>query len=73
MFITRADLRQSLHGESRNYPRFSIKSLCEGSNRWQAASTFFCLLALKKQQIVQLHQSAPYQDISVTPGPKYYT
>ncbi|XP_038165125.1 double-strand-break repair protein rad21-like protein 1 [Cyprinodon tularosa] len=64
------DLKQR---ETFGDPRFSIKSLCEGSNRWQAASTFFCLLALKKQQIVQLHQSAPYQDISVTPGPKYYT
>ncbi|XP_047247289.1 double-strand-break repair protein rad21-like protein 1 isoform X1 [Girardinichthys multiradiatus] len=54
-------------------PAFSLEVLCEGSTRSQAANTFFSLLVLKKQQIVLLHQTAPYHDISVTPGPKYYT
>ncbi|MEQ2296982.1 hypothetical protein AMECASPLE_030121 [Ameca splendens] len=54
-------------------PAFSLEALCEGSTRSQAATTFFSLLVLKKQQIVLLHQTAPYHDISVTPGPKYYT
>ncbi|XP_058499772.1 double-strand-break repair protein rad21-like protein 1 isoform X1 [Solea solea] len=51
---------------------FSVKALCAGSTRFQAANTFFCLLVLKKQQALHLHQSAPYEDIVVTPGPKFY-
>ncbi|KAM4562544.1 double-strand-break repair protein rad21-like protein 1 [Odontesthes bonariensis] len=51
---------------------FSLKALCEGSTRSQAAATFFCLLVLKKQQALHLHQSAPYGDIVATPGPKFY-
>ncbi|XP_069560278.1 double-strand-break repair protein rad21-like protein 1 [Brachyistius frenatus] len=53
-------------------PTFSLEALCEGSTRSQAATTFFCLLVLKKQQVLQLHQSAPYGDIIVTPAPKFY-
>ncbi|XP_037539970.1 double-strand-break repair protein rad21-like protein 1 [Nematolebias whitei] len=54
-------------------PTFSLQALCEGSTRSQAAATFLHLLVLKKQEAVHLHQSAPYQDISVTPGPKFYS
>nr|XP_019962317.1 PREDICTED: double-strand-break repair protein rad21 homolog isoform X2 [Paralichthys olivaceus] len=50
---------------------FSIEALCEGGNRSQAATTFFCLLVLKKEQALHLHQSAPYEDIFATPGPKF--
>uniref|UniRef100_A0A3Q0RX87 RAD21 cohesin complex component like 1 n=1 Tax=Amphilophus citrinellus TaxID=61819 RepID=A0A3Q0RX87_AMPCI len=52
-------------------PTFSLQALCEGSNRWQAATTFFCLLILKKQQVLCLRQHAPYEDIVATPGPKF--
>ncbi|KAF7661090.1 hypothetical protein LDENG_00269880 [Lucifuga dentata] len=51
---------------------FSLQALCERSTRSQAADTFFCLLVLKKQQALHMHQSAPYEDIFVTPGPKFY-
>uniref|UniRef100_A0A8D3AQY1 Rad21/Rec8-like protein C-terminal eukaryotic domain-containing protein n=1 Tax=Scophthalmus maximus TaxID=52904 RepID=A0A8D3AQY1_SCOMX len=51
---------------------FSLQTLCEGNTRSQAAATFFCLLVLKKQQALQLHQSAPYQDVRASPGPTFY-
>ncbi|XP_029133423.2 double-strand-break repair protein rad21-like protein 1 [Labrus bergylta] len=51
---------------------FSLKALCEGGSRWKAATTFFCLLVLKKQNALHLHQSAPYEDIFATHGPKFY-
>ncbi|XP_006794189.1 double-strand-break repair protein rad21-like protein 1 isoform X2 [Neolamprologus brichardi] len=53
-------------------PTFSLQGICEGSNRWQAATTFFCFLVLKKQEVLRLCQTAPYEDISATPGPKFY-
>ncbi|XP_037628033.1 double-strand-break repair protein rad21-like protein 1 [Sebastes umbrosus] len=51
---------------------FSLKALCEGGNRSQAAATFYCLLVLKKQNALHLHQRAPYEDITATPGPNFY-
>ncbi|XP_020314488.1 double-strand-break repair protein rad21 homolog isoform X2 [Oncorhynchus kisutch] len=51
---------------------FSLKTLCESNSRSQAAATFFCLLVLKKQQALDLHQSEPYADIMATPGPRFY-
>ncbi|CAG03923.1 unnamed protein product [Tetraodon nigroviridis] len=48
---------------------FSLKSLCDGVTRSQAATTFFCLLVLSKQQSLHLQQDAPYEDVLVTPGP----
>ena len=51
---------------------FSLLTLCEGSNRSQAAATFFCLLVLKKQQALSLHQNGPYTDVTVTPGPRFH-
>ncbi|XP_047459020.1 double-strand-break repair protein rad21-like protein 1 isoform X2 [Mugil cephalus] len=54
-------------------PTFSLEALCNGTNRLQAATTFFCLLVLKKQEALNLQQSAPYEDILATPGPKFYT
>uniref|UniRef100_A0A4W5NNX2 RAD21 cohesin complex component like 1 n=1 Tax=Hucho hucho TaxID=62062 RepID=A0A4W5NNX2_9TELE len=51
---------------------FSLKTLCERNSRSQAAATFFCLLVLKKQQALDLHQSEPYADIIATPGPRFY-
>lgn len=48
---------------------FSLKSLCDGVTRSQAAKTFFCLLVLSKQQRLHLQQDGPYKDILVKPGP----
>lgn len=50
---------------------FSLNALCEGNSRLQAATTFFCFLVLKKRQVLELQQSAPYEDILATPGPKF--
>ncbi|XP_040009021.1 double-strand-break repair protein rad21-like protein 1 isoform X2 [Xiphias gladius] len=58
--------------QSNSNTTFSLEALCEGSTRSQTATTFFCLLVLKKQQALHLHQSAPYEDIFATPGPKFY-
>uniref|UniRef100_A0A3B3Y046 Rad21/Rec8-like protein C-terminal eukaryotic domain-containing protein n=1 Tax=Poecilia mexicana TaxID=48701 RepID=A0A3B3Y046_9TELE len=63
----------NIHGKTSEYPAFSLLSLCRGNTRSQAAATFLSLLVLKKQQIVVLHQPGPYLDVSVAPGPKYYT
>nr|XP_046251712.1 double-strand-break repair protein rad21-like protein 1 [Scatophagus argus] len=54
-----------------NDTTFSLEALCEGGTRLQAATTFFCLLVLKKQNALHLHQNAPYEDIFATPGPKF--
>nr|XP_057906982.1 double-strand-break repair protein rad21-like protein 1 isoform X2 [Doryrhamphus excisus] len=53
--------------------RFSLKDLCARSTRSKAASTFYSLLVLKKQQSVNLQQSAPYEDIFVIPGPTFFS
>ncbi|XP_033988875.1 LOW QUALITY PROTEIN: double-strand-break repair protein rad21-like protein 1 [Trematomus bernacchii] len=51
---------------------FSLQALCKGRSRFQAATTFFCFLVLKKQNSIQLQQSAPYDDIIASPGPTFY-
>ncbi|XP_022526351.2 double-strand-break repair protein rad21-like protein 1 isoform X1 [Astyanax mexicanus] len=51
---------------------FSFHALAEGSNRSRAAAILFCLLVLKKQQALELHQRAPYSDIIATPGPLFH-
>ncbi|XP_008412600.1 double-strand-break repair protein rad21-like protein 1 [Poecilia reticulata] len=61
------------HSHAAGDPAFSLLSLCRGNTRSQAAATFLSLLVLKKQQIVVLHQPGPYLDVSVAPGPEYYT
>uniref|UniRef100_A0A672LR53 Double-strand-break repair protein rad21-like protein 1 n=1 Tax=Sinocyclocheilus grahami TaxID=75366 RepID=A0A672LR53_SINGR len=50
---------------------YSLRALCESSNRSYVAAVFFCLLVLRKQQILNLHQSAPYRDVMATPGPLF--
>ncbi|XP_044207355.1 double-strand-break repair protein rad21-like protein 1 [Thunnus albacares] len=65
-------LLNTLKSQSNSDSMFSLEALCAGSTRSQAATTFFCLLVLKKQQALHLHQSGPYQDIFATPGPKFF-
>ncbi|CAG6021783.1 unnamed protein product [Menidia menidia] len=62
-------LKQSQSGSE---PCFSLKALCDGGTRSQAAATFLCLLVLRKQQALHLQQAAPYEDILATPGPTFY-
>nr|XP_055024998.1 double-strand-break repair protein rad21-like protein 1 isoform X2 [Misgurnus anguillicaudatus] len=52
---------------------YSLHAICERSNRSYVAAVFFCLLVLKKQEALNLHQSAPYSDIIATPGPRFHS
>ncbi|XP_075958829.1 double-strand-break repair protein rad21-like protein 1 [Anarhichas minor] len=61
-----------LKSQSNSVASFSLKALCERGTRSQAATTFFCLLILNKQKALHLHQRAPYEDITATPGPNFY-
>ncbi|KAJ4921805.1 hypothetical protein JOQ06_022560 [Pogonophryne albipinna] len=65
---------QNLHHalKSSTSSLFSLQELCEGRSRFQAATTFFCFLALKKQNSIQLQQRAPYGDIIASPGPTFW-
>ncbi|XP_070695066.1 double-strand-break repair protein rad21-like protein 1 [Pempheris klunzingeri] len=65
-------LLNTLKSQSDSDTPFSLEALCKGSTRSQAATTFFCLLVLKKQKALHLHQRAPYEDIFATPGPNFY-
>lgn len=65
-------LQENRKSKSGSNQIFSLKALCEGNTRYQAASTFFCFLVLKKQQALHLQQNAPYEDILATPGPSFY-
>lgn len=65
-------LLRALQSQSNNDPIFSLKALCVGNTRSQAAATLYCFLILKKQQSLHLQQSAPYQDILATPGPRFF-
>uniref|UniRef100_A0A2R8MMA0 RAD21 cohesin complex component like 1 n=1 Tax=Callithrix jacchus TaxID=9483 RepID=A0A2R8MMA0_CALJA len=51
---------------------FSLMKLCRNSDRKQAAAKFYSFLVLKKQQAIELSQSAPYADIIATMGPMFY-
>ncbi|XP_030641051.1 double-strand-break repair protein rad21-like protein 1 [Chanos chanos] len=51
---------------------FSLQALCERNTRLYAATTFFCFLVLKKQQVLDLHQNAPYANIIATAGPSFH-
>ncbi|XP_032317885.1 double-strand-break repair protein rad21-like protein 1 isoform X3 [Camelus ferus] len=52
---------------------FSLMNLCRNSDRKQAATKFYSFLVLKKQQAIELSQSAPYADIIATVGPMFHT
>ncbi|XP_069895054.1 double-strand-break repair protein rad21-like protein 1 [Dipodomys merriami] len=51
---------------------FSLMELCKNSSRKQAAATFYSLLLLKKEQAIEVSQSAPYEDIIVRAGPRFH-
>ncbi|XP_065775786.1 double-strand-break repair protein rad21-like protein 1 isoform X2 [Muntiacus reevesi] len=51
---------------------FSLMKLCRNSDRKQTAAKFYSFLVLKKQQAIELSQSAPYADIIATVGPMFH-
>ncbi|XP_018594578.1 double-strand-break repair protein rad21-like protein 1 [Scleropages formosus] len=50
---------------------FHLSELCQGGNRTHLAATFFCLLVLHKQRVLELRQEVAYGDIVATPGPRF--
>ncbi|XP_042656714.1 double-strand-break repair protein rad21-like protein 1 isoform X2 [Tyto alba] len=50
---------------------FSLRELCRGNSRKEAAAKFYIFLVLKKQSVVELRQSAPFADITATVGPAF--
>ncbi|KAG3262998.1 RAD21 cohesin complex component like 1 [Ictidomys tridecemlineatus] len=51
---------------------FSLMKLCRNSDRKRTAAKFYSFLVLKKQQAIELNQSAPYADIIATVGPMFH-
>ncbi|XP_074173599.1 double-strand-break repair protein rad21-like protein 1 isoform X1 [Rhinolophus sinicus] len=51
---------------------FSLTTLCRNSGRKEVAAKFYTFLVLKKQQAIELSQSAPYTDIIATVGPMFH-
>ncbi|XP_047397096.1 double-strand-break repair protein rad21-like protein 1 [Sciurus carolinensis] len=51
---------------------FSLMKLCRNSDRKRTAAKFYGFLVLKKQQAIELNQSAPYADIIATVGPMFH-
>ncbi|XP_066442862.1 double-strand-break repair protein rad21-like protein 1 isoform X2 [Eleutherodactylus coqui] len=52
---------------------FSLQNLCKNNKRKQVSAKFYSLLVLKKQFAVKMTQSAPYDDITVLPGPRFHS
>lgn len=50
----------------------SLHELCRNNNRKQAAAKFYSFLVLKKQQAIEVTQTAPYNDIIATAGPRFH-
>lgn len=72
--ITGNEIVSPVFGQSQSSSdtTFSLEAHCKGEVRSHAATTLFCLLLLKKQEAIHLHQSSPYEDIVATPGPNLY-
>uniref|UniRef100_A0A4X2K3R3 RAD21 cohesin complex component like 1 n=1 Tax=Vombatus ursinus TaxID=29139 RepID=A0A4X2K3R3_VOMUR len=60
------------HSNKMGIKSFSLMKLCRNSDQKQAAAKFYSFLVLKKQQAIELSQSAPYADIIATVGPMFH-
>lgn len=49
----------------------SFRELCWKRTRKEAATTFYVMLVLKKQAVLELRQSAPFGDITASAGPSF--
>ncbi|NXG59721.1 RD21L protein, partial [Hemiprocne comata] len=61
------------HLKSSGMNSFSFQELCWKNSRKEAAAKFYIFLVLKKQLVIELRQSAPFTDITATPGPMFST
>ncbi|XP_056404871.1 double-strand-break repair protein rad21-like protein 1 isoform X2 [Hyla sarda] len=52
---------------------FSFQNLCKNNKRKQVSTKFYSFLVLKKQSAIKMTQSAPYDNITVIPGPRFHT
>ncbi|NXF32026.1 RD21L protein, partial [Nyctibius bracteatus] len=50
---------------------FSLRQLCRKHTRKEAAAKFYIFLVLRKQEVIELSQSAPFADITATLGPMF--
>ncbi|XP_071615657.1 double-strand-break repair protein rad21-like protein 1 isoform X2 [Heliangelus exortis] len=66
-------LKTLQHLKSSGVCSFSLRELCWKSNRKEASAKFYTFLVLKKQLVIELRQSAPFADITATPGPMFST
>ncbi|XP_072487802.1 double-strand-break repair protein rad21-like protein 1 isoform X3 [Notamacropus eugenii] len=60
------------HSNKMGIKSFSLMKLCRNNDQKQASAKFYSFLVLKKQQAIELSQSAPYADIIATVGPMFH-
>ncbi|XP_074148947.1 double-strand-break repair protein rad21-like protein 1 isoform X1 [Sminthopsis crassicaudata] len=60
------------HSNKMGFESFSLMKLCRNNDQKQVAAKFYSFLVLKKQQVIELNQSAPYADIIATVGPMFH-
>ncbi|KAM9062067.1 double-strand-break repair protein rad21-like protein 1 isoform 2-T2 [Sarcophilus harrisii] len=60
------------HSNKMGIDSFSLMKLCRNDDQKQVAAKFYSFLVLKKQQVIELSQSAPYADIIATVGPMFH-
>ncbi|XP_056667966.1 double-strand-break repair protein rad21-like protein 1 isoform X2 [Monodelphis domestica] len=60
------------HSNNMGTKSFSLMELCRNNDQKQVAAKFYSFLVLKKQQAIELSQSAPYADIIATVGPMFH-
>ena len=52
-------------------PNINFNDMISHNNRKQAASKFYTLLVLKKQQAIELTQTEPFADLIISKGPTF--
>ncbi|KAM9371953.1 double-strand-break repair protein rad21-like protein 1 [Phaethornis superciliosus] len=66
-------LKTLQHLKSSGVCSFSLRELCWKNSRKEASAKFYTFLVLRKQLVIELRQSAPFADITATPGPMFST
>ncbi|XP_069808439.1 double-strand-break repair protein rad21-like protein 1 isoform X2 [Dendropsophus ebraccatus] len=52
---------------------FTFQNLCKNQKRKQVSTKFYSFLMLQNQSAIKMTQSAPYGDITVSPGPRFHS
>ncbi|KAM6248341.1 double-strand-break repair protein rad21-like protein 1 [Porphyrio hochstetteri] len=64
-------LKTLQHLKKSGVPSVSFRDLCGKNSRKEAAVTFYTLLVLKKQWVIELSQHGPFADITATLDPVF--